>query len=121
VATRPPVNIPKLTRRNRMLLIAGGLVLLALLLGSRLIGAYVDWLWYGEVDARVVFTTRLFTQGLLFLIVGGAVAGIVALSLWLAYRSRPVFVPVATEEDPLARYRSTIVARRTPAKPSRSH
>ena len=37
--------------------------------------------------------------------------GLVALSLWIAYRSRPVFVPVSGPEDPIARYRTVIIQR----------
>ena len=111
MANRPPVSMPKLTRRSRILLIVGGLVLLVLLLGSRLVSAYVDWLWYSEVDATTVYSTMLLTRLALFFIVGIVVGGAVAASLAIAYRSRPVFVPVASNDDPLARYRSTIVAR----------
>ncbi|MPY80701.1 MAG: membrane protein [Actinophytocola sp.] len=111
MANRPPVSMPRLTRRSRILLIVGGLALLALLLGSRLVGTYVNWLWYREVDASNVYSTMLLTRVALFFIVGIAVAGAVAGSLAIAYRTRPVFVPVASEDDPLARYRSTVVAR----------
>ncbi|MPY99588.1 MAG: membrane protein [Actinophytocola sp.] len=111
MATRPPVGMPKLTRRSRILLVVGGLALLALLLGSRLVGTYVNWLWYGEVEATNVYSTMVLTRVALFFIVGIVVAGAVAGSLAIAYRTRPVFVPVASEDDPLARYRSTVVAR----------
>ncbi|MGH3470121.1 MAG: UPF0182 family protein, partial [Thermocrispum sp.] len=80
-------------------------------LGSRVVGTYIDWLWFGEVDARGVFTTVLFTRVVLFLLAGLLVGGAVFAALMLAYRNRPVFVPVASQEDPLARYRSTVVAR----------
>jgi len=111
VANRPPVSVPRLTRRSRVLLIIGAVLVAALVLGSRLIGAYIDWLWYGEVGARNVFTTVLLTRVVLFLVVGVVVGGAAFLSLFLAYRNRPVFVPVVSQDDPLARYRSTIVAR----------
>lgn len=111
MATRPPVSMPKLTRRSRILLVVGGLALLALLLGSRVVGTYVNWLWYREVEATNVYSTMVLTRVTLFFIVGIVVAGAVAASLAIAYRNRPVFVPVASEDDPLARYRSTVVAR----------
>ncbi|MGH3950713.1 MAG: UPF0182 family protein [Pseudonocardiaceae bacterium] len=111
MATRPPVSMPKLTKRSRFLLILGGAVILAMLLGSRLLSAYVDWLWFGEVGARSVYATVLFTRIVLFFAVGIVVGGLVAVSLVIAYRTRPVFVPVSSEDDPLARYRSTVVAR----------
>ncbi|AXB44846.1 hypothetical protein A4R43_22025 [Amycolatopsis albispora] len=111
MATRPPVSLPKLSKRSRILLIIAAVVVLALLLGARLLDTYVDWLWFGEVGARNVFTTELYTRIGLFFAVGLLVGGALALSLAIAYRTRPVFVPVSGADDPLARYRSTVVAR----------
>ncbi|MFP5023228.1 UPF0182 family membrane protein [Pseudonocardia phyllosphaerae] len=108
---RPPVGAPSLTRRTRMLLIAAGVLVVLLLGGSRLLNFYVDWLWFGEVGFRSVQLSRLFTQVVLFGVVGLLVGGLVALTLWLAYRARPVFVPVSGPEDPVARYRTVIIQR----------
>jgi uncharacterized membrane protein (UPF0182 family) len=103
--------MPKLSRRARILLIIGVALLLTLIIGSRLLGTYVDWLWYGEVGARSVFATVLTTRILLFFAIGLLVGGSLALCLVIAYRTRPMFVPVTGVEDPLARYRSTITQR----------
>ena len=111
MAMRPPVGAPTLSRRTRILLIAAGVLVLLLLGGSRLITFYVDWLWFGEVGYRGVFTTVLFTRIVQFLLGGLLVGGLVALSLWIAYRFRPVFVPVTGPEDPIARYRTVIIQR----------
>jgi hypothetical protein len=92
-------------------LIAGGIALLVLITGSRLISTYVDWLWFGEVGYRSVFSTVLVTRVILLVAVTLLVGGALLLSLWLAYRARPVFVPVAGPDDPVARYRTAIVAR----------
>src|SRR4030088_353431 len=100
VAMPPRVGAPRLSRRTRILLILAGILVLLLLGGSRLINFYVDWLWFGEVGFRGVFTTVLFTQILQFLVGALLIGGLVALSLWIAYRSRPVFVPVTGPEDP---------------------
>jgi uncharacterized membrane protein (UPF0182 family) len=105
------VSLPKLSRRSRILLIIAAVIVLALLLGARLLDTYVDWLWFGEVGARSVFTTQLVTRVVLFFAVGLFVGGALAVSLMIAYRSRPVFVPISGADDPLARYRSAIVAR----------
>jgi uncharacterized protein len=110
VATRPPVSL-KLSRRSRILLIIAAVIVLALLLGVRLLDTYVDWLWFGEVGARSVFTTELLTRIVLFVAVGLLVGGALAISLTIAYRTRPVFVPVSGADDPLSRYRSLIVSR----------
>jgi len=111
VAMRPPVGAPTLTRRTRILLTVAGAVVLLLLAGSRLINLYVDWLWFGEVGYRGVFSTVLFTRIVQFLLGALLIGGMVAISLWVAYRSRPVFVPIAGPEDPIARYRTVIIQR----------
>jgi len=111
VAVRPPAGLPGLSRRSRLLLIAGGVLLLVLFGGSRLVDAYVNWLWFGEVGYRGVFTKVLLTRAVLFVVFGGVVAAVVGAALLLAYRSRPVFVPVAGPDDPVARYRTTIMSR----------
>ncbi len=111
MATRPPASLPKLSRRARVLLAVAAAVVLLLLLGARLLDTYVDWLWFGEVDARGVFSTILFTRIALFVATGALVGGLLGLNLWLAYRSRPIFVPVSGAEDPLAQYRTLVSAR----------
>ena len=111
MAMRPPVGAPTLNRRTRILLVAAGVLVLLLLGGSRLINLYVDWLWFGEVGYRSVFTTVIFTRVLQFLLGALLIGGAVALSLWIAYRFRPVFVPVSGPEDPIARYRTVIISR----------
>ncbi|ASR34416.1 hypothetical protein BAY61_04760 [Prauserella marina] len=111
MATRPPVSLPKLSRRARILLIIAAAIILMLLLGARFLDTYVDWLWFGEVGARGVFTTILFTRIVLFVATGLLVGGLLAVSLLIAYRTRPVFVPVSGADDPLARYRTVVAAR----------
>ncbi|MGH3761201.1 UPF0182 family protein [Actinophytocola sp.] len=111
MATRPPIGMPKLSRRAKILLSIAGVLILVLLVGARLLDTYVDWLWFGEVDFRSVFTTVLVTRIILFFAIALLVGGLLAVSLAIAYRSRPVFVPVSGADDPLARYRSTIVQR----------
>jgi uncharacterized protein len=102
--------MPKLTRRSRTLITIALAVILLLLVGPRLIDGYVDWLWFGELGYRSVFTTVLLTRLVLFLVVGLLVGGIVFAGLALAYRTRPVFVP-SNGNDPVARYRTVVMAR----------
>lgn len=92
-------------------LIAIALVVIVLLLiGPRLIDGYVDWLWFGELGYRSVFTTVLVTRLVVFLVAGLLVGGIVFGGLALAYRTRPVFVP-SDGNDPVARYRAVVMTR----------
>ncbi|MGH8966934.1 MAG: UPF0182 family protein, partial [Actinomycetes bacterium] len=111
MATRPPIGMPKLSRRAKVLLSIAGVLILVLIVGARLLDTYVDWLWFGEVDFRSVFTTVMLTRISLFFALALLVGGLLAVSLAIAYRSRPVFVPVSGADDPLAKYRSTIVQR----------
>lgn len=103
--------MPKLTRRSRILIALGAVIVLLLLIGPRLIDTYVDWLWFGELGYRSVFTTVLFTQILLFLVVSLVIGSILFAGLALAYRTRPVFVPTNGPNDPVAAYRTAVMAR----------
>lgn len=108
---RPPTGLPSLSRRSRILLVTALVLAALLLVGPRLTDAYTNWLWFGEVGFRNVYTTVLFTRILLFLVVAVVVAVIIWLALLLAYRSRPVFVPANGPGDPIARYRTTVMSR----------
>src|SRR5438270_4202891 len=107
---RPTARMPKLTRRSRILILIALGVIVLLLAGPRLIDAYVDWLWFGELGYRSVFTTVLVTRIVVFLVAGLLVGGIVFAGLAMAYRTRPVFVP-SNDNDPVARYRAVVLAR----------
>ncbi|MFN2496595.1 MAG: UPF0182 family protein [Pseudonocardiaceae bacterium] len=111
MASRPPTTVPTLSRRGQLMIIAGTAALVLLIAGSRLIDTYVDWLWFGEVGFRSVFSTVLVTRLLQMVIVGLVVGGLLALNLVTAYRARPVFVPVVGPDDPVARYRTAIMQR----------
>ena len=108
---RPAARMPKLTRRSRILIAIALAVVALLLIGPRLIDGYVDWLWFGEVGYRSVFTTVLVTRIIVFVVVTLAIGAIVFGGLALAYRTRPVFVPTAGPNDPVARYRTAVMSR----------
>ncbi|HET6735983.1 UPF0182 family protein [Mycobacterium sp.] len=108
---RPAARMPKLTRRSRILIAVGVAAGLLLLIGPRFVDAYVDWLWFGELGYRSVFTTVLVTRLVVFLVVSLLIGAVVFAGLALAYRSRPVFVPTNGPNDPVARYRTAVMAR----------
>lgn len=87
--------MPKLTRRSRVLITVALAVVALLLFGRRLISGYVDWLWFGELGYRSVFTTPLVTRLVIFMTVGLVIGAIVFVGLALAYHTRPVFVPTS--------------------------
>src|SRR6476659_7660161 len=107
---RPPVGLPTMSKRAKRVLIA--LVSLAVLgiLWFQFVGIYVDWLWFGEVGYREAFTTLALSRAALFLIAAVGGGGLIFLALYLAYKSRPGFVPT-NEVDPLAPYRTIITTR----------
>ncbi len=111
MAVRPPAGVSGLSRRSRVLVGVGAVLLVLLFGGSRLVGTYVDWLWFGEVGQRRVFTTVLLSRVVLFVIFAVATGAVVFGAIALGYRSRPVFVPVAGPDDPVARYRTTVMER----------
>jgi uncharacterized membrane protein (UPF0182 family) len=108
---RPAARMPKLTRRSRILIAVALAVVLLLLFGPRFIDAYVDWMWFGELGYRSVFTTKLVTRIVVFLVAAVVMGGVVFAALALAYRSRPVFVPTNGPNDPVARYRTAVMTR----------
>ncbi|WP_396926638.1 UPF0182 family protein [Mycolicibacterium sp.] len=111
MSMRPGARMPKLTRRSRILIGIALTVVVLLLVGPRLVDAYVDWLWFGELGYRSVFSTVLVTRIVVFLVATLVVGAIVFAGLTLAYRTRPVFVPTAGPNDPVARYRTAVMAR----------
>jgi uncharacterized protein len=111
MGTRSPDKLPSLSRRARRLTILGlGLVVL-MFVARPLIDAYVNWLWFGEVGFRRVWVTVLLTRLSVFVVVALVVGGAVFLALFLAYRSRPVFIPEARQNDPIAPYRTLALRR----------
>jgi uncharacterized membrane protein (UPF0182 family) len=92
-------------RRGRVTLIVLACVVLLFILLGWLVNAWTDWLWFSEVRYTEVFTTQLWTRVGLFAIFGVAVALVVAVNLWLAFRLRPVLRPSSAEQQALDRYR----------------
>jgi uncharacterized membrane protein (UPF0182 family) len=95
-------------RRNRALLWT--LVVLAVVAFTFILvsGFVTDLFWYQSVDASSVFTTQLWTKlGLLFFF-GGLMAVVVGVSMWIAYRFRPVFRLMSPEQASLERYRMAL-------------
>ena len=71
-------------------------------------GFYADLLWFRSVGFVDVWQTSLFTKIYLFIGFGLATAAIISLNIYLAFRKRPVYVPVSVETDNLERYRAQL-------------
>ena len=112
MAMRPSLPVPSLSRRAKIIIGVVVLLVLALSVLGSLVRLYVDWLWFGEVGFRQVFSTNLGTRILLFVLFGLLMAGVIAANLVVAYRFRPPFRPMSLEQQNLERYRSALEPRR---------
>src|SRR5688500_4319723 len=109
---RPPVPVPTLSRRAKLVLGAVAVLLVLFTVIGTLTNVYVDYLWFDEADYTKVFWTELQTRALLFAVAGVATGGLVALAIYLAYRFRPTFRPMSLEQQNLERYRQSLEPRR---------
>jgi uncharacterized protein len=112
VAMRPPVSVPTLSRRAKLVIGAIAVLLVLFTAIGTLTNVYVDYLWFDETGFTEVFWTELQTRMLLFAVAGVATGGLVALSVYLAYRFRPTFRPMSLEQQNLERYRQSVEPRR---------
>src|SRR3954469_25189751 len=110
---RPPVSVPTLSRRAKLVIGAIAVLLVLFTAIGTLTNVYVDYLWFDETHYTEVFWTELQTRALLFAVAGVATGGLVALSIYLAYRFRPTFRPMSLEQQNLERYRQSLEPRRT--------
>ena len=69
-------------------------------------GFYADFLWYKATGYTEVWRVQLVTRGVLFLVFGLISTAVLLFNVWLAYRKRPVYAPVAMTS--LDQYRSQV-------------
>ena len=103
---------PRSSGRVRALVATAVVLALGFFLLTTFAALWTDRLWYDRIGYGRVFTTLFWVRTGLFigfgLIMGGAVAG----SMWLAYRSRPLFHSTPGETG-LDRYRDAVTPIRT--------
>ncbi|TFV89230.1 UPF0182 family protein [Blastococcus sp. CT_GayMR16] len=112
MAMRPPVPVPTLSRRAKLVLGAVAVLLVLFTVIGTLTNVYVDYLWFDETRYTEVFWTELQTRALLFAVAGVATGGLTATAIYLAYRFRPTFRPMSLEQQNLERYRQSLEPRR---------
>jgi uncharacterized membrane protein (UPF0182 family) len=78
------------------------------LLGTLAANITTDYWWYQSVGFQDVFTKLLGTKTLLFVLGFLLTAGTIALSLWTAYKTRPLYVPTTAAQEVLEQYRRTL-------------
>jgi uncharacterized membrane protein (UPF0182 family) len=71
-------------------------------------GIWTDALWYGQLGFVSVYRTQLLTQLVLFVLGALVMAGAVLSALVVAYRTRPVYVPTASQQSGIERYREAL-------------
>ncbi len=105
---RPPGRAARGRRRPRPLLLTLAVVGIVVVGFSLFAGLWTDKLWFGSLGYGSVFGKLLGTKILLFLIFGGAMAIIVGVNLFFAFRLRPMFRPHSPEQANLERYREVV-------------
>ncbi len=101
-------TMPNIPRNRRPLIITVAIVLAAILAMVSLSGFYADWLWFKSVNFTNVWRTVLTTKASLFLVFGALTSLIIIVNIVIAYRRRPLYVPLTIEADNLERYRGQI-------------
>ncbi|NYG06169.1 hypothetical protein BJ986_000656 [Phycicoccus badiiscoriae] len=75
---------------------------------SILASLWTEVLWFDSVGYEGVFVTELTTKILLFVVGFVLTAGVVASSLVIGYRTRPIYAPVTPQQQNLDQYREAI-------------
>ncbi|MEI6216080.1 MAG: UPF0182 family protein [Actinomycetes bacterium] len=94
-------------RRGPLPLTILTLVVLAVILVA-LSGFYADLLWFRSVGFTSVWRKVLFTKGELFIGFGLITSLLITSNVVIAYRKRPIYVPLTIEADNLERYRAQL-------------
>ncbi|MFA4965061.1 MAG: UPF0182 family protein [Thermoleophilia bacterium] len=97
------------THRRVVIAAVVAVVVVLLALSGRLLGFYVDWLWFGEVGYRSVFWTRFWAQLLLGLAAAAVFFVILAVNVEVARRLAPSYR--ASADGELLEPRSAIIRR----------
>ena len=71
-------------------------------------GVWTEVLWFDSLDFRSVFVTELSAKVVLFVVGFVLTGGLVASSLVVGYRTRPVYAPVTPQQQNLDQYREAI-------------
>jgi uncharacterized protein len=102
--TAAPLGRPKVSPATIALLI---LVAIGAILFS-VADLYTDVLWFDQLGFLSVLTTQIFAQSGLFTAGAVSFALITGVSLWLAYRFRPVYIRFPDENSPFEQYRQLL-------------
>ncbi|MHA2788301.1 UPF0182 family protein [Corynebacterium sp. S7] len=103
--TNPQQPIRRPSNKLMITVVVIAAILLLLPMG---VGLYTDWLWFGELDYRGVFSSVIFARIILF-IVFGLVAGLITyVAARFAWRGRQTDTTFMDPNSPIAQYRASI-------------
>jgi uncharacterized protein len=106
-ADRPP------SRRSRALVITAIVLVVAFFGLTTFANFYTNVLWYRDIGFGSVYSRLLWTRVVLFLVFGVLMGAVVAVSMIVAFRTRPLFHPQSPEQSGLDRYRQAVTPIRT--------
>ncbi len=85
-----------------------GIIALVVLIAPLAVGFYTDWLWFGEVDFRGVFSTVIVTRIILFVIFALLAGAVTWLAGYFTIKLRPDELAAFDAESPVFQYRQMI-------------
>jgi len=101
--------MPQFQLRRRGPLVPTLIILAVIVLAVTLAATvWTDVLWFDSVGFTKVFWVELLTKAGLFVVCGLITAAVVASSLLVGYRTRPVYPPVSEEQQNLDHYRELL-------------
>ena len=103
-ATAAPMGRPKVSPATIALVILVGIGAILFSISD----FYTNVLWFDQLGFLNVLTTQIFAQAALFAAGAVSFALITGVSLWLAYRFRPVYIRFPDESSPFEQYRQLL-------------
>ena len=100
-ATAAPLGRPKISPATIALVILVGIGAILFSVAD----LYTNVLWFDQLGFLRVLTSQIFAQSALFTAGAVSFALITGISLWLAYRFRPVYIRFPDESSPFEQYR----------------
>ena len=103
-ATAAPLGRPRISPATIALVILVGIGAILFSVAD----LYTNVLWFDQLGFLNVLTTQIFAQAALFATGAVSFALITGISLWLAYRFRPVYIRFPDENSPFEQYRQLL-------------
>ena len=103
-ATAAPLGRPRISPATIALVILVGIGAILFSVAD----LYTNVLWFDQLNFLNVLTTQIFAQAALFAAGAVSFALITGVSLWLAYRFRPVYIRFPDESSPFEQYRQLL-------------